>query len=75
MNITLKPRNQPKGYGFYLCLRDTEDEQPELFEIRKHSQGCLWMFGATAIIPLSHCEHSALWSDRIEIDYPEGFKS
>ena len=75
MRIILKPRNQPKEPGYYLCLRSypvklVPKEKPEVFEIREQSG--LWMFGAMTAIPLSRCEHSALWSDRIEIDYPEG---
>jgi hypothetical protein len=74
MNILLKPRNQPREPGWYLCQRvGTLDSRPELVRISRMPE--LWYHGHITTIPLSRCEHSALWSDRIEIDYPEGFKA
>ena len=71
MSITLKPRNQPRQPGYYLCHQvGYPHTKPEL--IRVDPGDSLWMVGGGSVMPLSRCEHSALWSDRIEIDYPEG---
>jgi hypothetical protein len=67
MNIALKVRNQPKEPGWYIChCVDWPHARPELIRIEGVPE--LWCHGPMSTIPLSRCEHSLLWSDRIEIE-------
>jgi hypothetical protein len=61
----LKRRNRPATPGYYLCCRPDYSSQPFLVRLDPD----FTMVGGGSVMPLSHCEKSALWSDEIAITF------
>ena len=66
MNIELKPNNEPKQPGYYLCRRSGEWASMELARVIREESGRLYMFHGIGCFPLKDCG-PALWSDKFAV--------